>query len=292
MEGCSECTSPFSPQSCPEPLLTFSKLCFAMEGMTQCTSLYNMCAASSQYSNGTSPALYRYCPGYFTSSGSSNLPDAGLVFNLPTVNYAPSMLMYFHQRNNEYILWKAWEPLSTLAYTGSCIAVIFFGIVSVALRTLQSCVRLYFSSLEVDSETCSESDRTLPSSDCRKSQSIMVLGEGEEACTGSHMISVQMKQPTSNESDLDIKPLWFLCSLNTLSRNALLALILGLALTLDYLNMLVVMTYNIGLFVSVVMGYVIGSVAFMHLADQYAKVLRASRTKRRRDQATGTKLEV
>ena len=43
----------------------------------------------------------------------------------------------------------------------------------------------------------------------------------------------------------------------------------GLSITLDYFNMLVVMTFNIGLFVAVVCGYVLGNLLFSHVLDNY-----------------------
>lgn len=122
-------------------------------------------------------------------------------------------------------------------------------------------------------------------------------GEVEDACVGSHLVSIQIKDagphelaPSTTSSESDEHPdgsgvFWFLCSWRTFSQNLLLAFLLGLALTLDYFNMLVVMTYNVGLFVAVVMGYVIGSLMFMHVGERYAKRLRVMRARRRREAA-------
>jgi hypothetical protein len=39
---------------------------------------------------------------------------------------------------------------------------------------------------------------------------------------------------------------------------------------MDYFNMLVAMTFNIGLFVAVIGGYILGAIFFGHLAENYA----------------------
>jgi hypothetical protein len=49
------------------------------------------------------------------------------------------------------------------------------------------------------------------------------------------------------------------------TQNGIRALLSGVALTLDYFNMLIAMTFNIGLFVAVVGGYMLGTLLFSHL---------------------------
>ncbi len=51
----------------------------------------------------------------------------------------------------------------------------------------------------------------------------------------------------------------------------------GLSILLDYFNMLIAMTFNVGLFVAVVMGYVLGILAFTHLAENYTAWLKETR---------------
>jgi hypothetical protein len=51
----------------------------------------------------------------------------------------------------------------------------------------------------------------------------------------------------------------------------------GLSIMLDYFNMLVAMTFNIGLFVAVVGGYALGALLFSHMPENYSAMLKARR---------------
>uniref|UniRef100_A0A7S0NA32 Copper transport protein n=1 Tax=Chlamydomonas leiostraca TaxID=1034604 RepID=A0A7S0NA32_9CHLO len=64
--------------------------------------------------------------------------------------------------------------------------------------------------------------------------------------------------------------LWWLPRRQQIFHNFIKAVLVGISITLDYWNMLVAMTFNVGLFVAVVMGYVLGMALFSHIPDNFA----------------------
>lgn len=51
----------------------------------------------------------------------------------------------------------------------------------------------------------------------------------------------------------------------------------GVSLTLDYFNMLIAMTFNVGFFCAVIGGYLLGTLLFGHVVDNYGQILHQRR---------------
>ncbi len=51
----------------------------------------------------------------------------------------------------------------------------------------------------------------------------------------------------------------------------------GVSLTLDYFNMLIAMTFNVGFFCAVIGGYLLGTLLFGHVVDNYGHILHQRR---------------
>eukprot|EP00201_Polytomella_parva_P001355 CAMPEP_0175084460 /NCGR_PEP_ID=MMETSP0052_2-20121109/28073_1 /TAXON_ID=51329 ORGANISM="Polytomella parva, Strain SAG 63-3" /NCGR_SAMPLE_ID=MMETSP0052_2 /ASSEMBLY_ACC=CAM_ASM_000194 /LENGTH=225 /DNA_ID=CAMNT_0016356269 /DNA_START=72 /DNA_END=747 /DNA_ORIENTATION=- len=85
---------------------------------------------------------------------------------------------------------------------------------------------------------------------------------------------------TSNQTE-DLGPssgAWTFCDLFKISRiqvyeNCVKAVLMGMAMTLDYFNMLIAMTFNVGLFIAVIAGYVMASLMFGHVLENYSALL-------------------
>ncbi|MEW5300859.1 MAG: hypothetical protein WDW36_003758 [Sanguina aurantia] len=198
MDGCSMCTQ----LKCPDPLDTLSTICASMPDMRECAEYQSWCEA-------VGPDFKYYCD----SSG--------------TGRFLPSMLMYFHSRIEEVVLWRSWLPKTAGQYVGTFIAVLMFGIVSTAVRTLRACLVVHWTHRR----------NTL----------------------GSPVVS-SIYAFASNQQAMEA---------------GVKAALSGVSLTLDYFNMLVAMTYNIGLFIAVVLGYVLGALLMSHIPDNYASMLHA-----------------
>lgn len=59
------------------------------------------------------------------------------------------MLMYFHQRLKEIVLWREWIPQNNGEYAGTFIAIVMFGLTSVALKSWRSGLSMWWAHCEV-----------------------------------------------------------------------------------------------------------------------------------------------
>ncbi|KAL6749491.1 CTR type copper ion transporter [Haematococcus lacustris] len=195
MPQCEQCRQ----ASCPDPLAALAGMCIDMPTMSQCGVYASWCVAAN-----TDGSLGMYCKG-------AQPGDVGL----------PSMLMYFHERIRELVLWRTWVPNTQGQYAGTIICIMCFGVVSMGLKT-------WVTLLNMDWK-------------------VRWLATG---------------MPLSKH--------WLLPSKQQLGHACIKAVIMGVSITLDYFNMLIAMTFNVGMFCAVVLGYVLGVFFFSHIPDNWA----------------------
>ncbi|KAJ9511359.1 hypothetical protein QJQ45_029765 [Haematococcus lacustris] len=195
MPQCEQCRQ----ASCPDPLAALAGMCIDMPTMSQCGVYASWCVAAN-----TDGSLGVYCKG-------AQPGDVGL----------PSMLMYFHERIRELVLWRTWVPNTQGQYAGTIICIMCFGVVSMGLKT-------WVTLLNMDWKV-----RWLA-------------------------------------TDMPLSKHWLLPSKQQLGHACIKAVIMGVSITLDYFNMLIAMTFNVGMFCAVVLGYVLGVFFFSHIPDNWA----------------------
>lgn len=118
MPGCEACNFPASggyPQC--DLLSTYAKLCMSMPDMDQCATYKSMC---------------------------QNTPSFPLCMTSSSTPAAPSMIMYFHQGFNEYILFKNWVPSDANQYVGAWFAIFFAAVVYQGLSVTRSNCEAYW----------------------------------------------------------------------------------------------------------------------------------------------------
>jgi len=156
------------------------------------------------------------------------------------------MMMWFETGKETVILFESWSTTTTTQYALSCIAIMFFGIAHHLTITL----------------------RALHNANTRIARRLLgkVKGGLLENRAGA---SVQEDAGGACEHCAEVEevPPFLFCMPADLYRapyvaEALDALFYGIALTLAYFNMLIAMTYNVGLFISVVVGEMIGHFIF------------------------------
>ncbi|GIL46462.1 hypothetical protein Vafri_3456 [Volvox africanus] len=123
MVQCQTCTK----LTCNDYIGAMSSMCTEMPYMTNCDVYATWCKASMAWvdESGGSGDLGHYCTGagaYGSGSSSSDIP---------------SMLMFFHQRTREILLFRTWLPKTTGQAVGSFVAIAAMSFASVALRTAQ-----------------------------------------------------------------------------------------------------------------------------------------------------------
>lgn len=148
--------------------------------------------------------------------------------------FPPSMLMYFHTGIRDYILFKEWVPSTTMEYIGSLIAVFLFA--------------LFYEAFQV------------------------YIAYQEQLLQGIPIPSPIVKRTdefgVSNSDSLSL-PTWYkhIAGLSTGLKGFQTALLTSLIRLISaswaLLLMLIVMSYNVGMFVAVVSGYFVGSLLFV-----------------------------
>ncbi|KXZ49236.1 hypothetical protein GPECTOR_22g828 [Gonium pectorale] len=201
MAACSSCSS----SDCPDPLASLAGICHEMPNMAVCADFWAFCNAAG-------------------------VQDVAAWCAEDDSKYLPSMLMYFHQRTQELLLWKEWRPRTQGQYAGSVIAIVAVGVVATGLKTLKGALGLHWNH-----------QRALLGAAAPSVTSIWLPRRGQ---TGELLIK---------------------------------AAITGVSLTLDYFNMLIAMTFNIGFFCAVIVGYLLGSLLFSHVLENYGAILHQRR---------------
>lgn len=90
MAGCAGC----SRSDCDDPLASYASICQEMPSMAVCGAFWAWCDAA--------PGLDKWC-------------------TYDRARYLPSMLMYFHQRVEEMVLWKEWRPTNNGGWVGEAV---------------------------------------------------------------------------------------------------------------------------------------------------------------------------
>jgi hypothetical protein len=252
MKECAECR-----ESCPDPLLAYSSICVEMK-MDGCEAWAKMCDSNP-------PGLEAFC-GKEDEAACSGM-----------------MQMYFHNGFEDYILFKSWVPCTQGRYLGSCLGVVLLGVFVAFLKAVRVRLEYRFQRARHARESRdrrmalegngSSGDGDQPAG--RGGGLAEVAGEGatssaplrargrardSPAATPLLMISSQVAHAESEGFFDGILPSDGL----QLQQNLVRGIMAGLTLALDYMLMLVAMTFNIGLFLAVCLGVVVGTVLFGH----------------------------
>lgn len=233
MEGCGNCPrlNERSTYSDCDLLEVYSNLCAAMPGMSQCGAWISLCSSSpvkgtSLCNDGSNPATQ-----------------------------IPSMIMYFHTGLVEYILFKSWVPRNMWQYWLSMFALFLLAIVFEIFQALHVILDMYLAN----------------SSKAQKSRSSATQAASTTTDTVSPTHSSSQISDTSqnhtNTSNFGTFPLINSQQQRKLqskkstnwNRIILKGILRMVHATFAYALMLVTMTYNVGLFFSVIVGLGVGN---------------------------------
>lgn len=230
MVGCQNCTS---PSQCPHPMNTLSQVCLEMPGMSGCDAFYNFCHA-------TDNTFKQLC---------GEGPPQGL----------PPMKMWLHASIRDILLIKSWVPENGGAYAASCIAVIAAAVLVQALKAWRVMLEVRWVQRR-QAECCS------PSCNAKAVDGAMA-GHSMSAPLGSDS---DLEAPVSGLSQrASTKRLpQFVPHKDQWSRNAVRAVFTGIIVFFDYMLMLIVMSFNIGIILSAVAGFALGALLFGHMGER------------------------
>lgn len=168
-------------------------------------------------------------PFYSMCSGQAQQDLPELCGNSTNSQSIPPMTMWYHQRVEEVILWKEWVPRSTAAYIASWFAIFVMAVAVQALKAMRTVVEYQWVRKQRESLLCH-------------------CGEPEPELPKLHGVERYMTRDQA-------------------FRNLVRTLFTGLMVVLEYWLMLVVMLFNVGLFVAVVTGYMVGAMLFGHVGE-------------------------
>lgn len=244
MDACQQCTQSSNGWSCSSPLVTVSSICQSM-WMNGCSNWQSMCQALENDGSGNYKAL--------CGSGGAG---------------APEMLMYFHTGFNDYVLFKGWVPRSEVYYAMTWLFVLGVGIINQFGKIWRSSLEGRWGD-DIRKRTM-RGPAVLASNmeGARGYSSASSLGrppaKGQRRADGTWEIKPANKttRSPSDESALlgvNVKADCTMCGYKIFcGRNSARACTTTMIVGIDYLLMLIAMTFNVGLFIAVILGYGLG----------------------------------
>ena len=192
------------------------------------------------------------CTGYSAMCSSA----AGATFTSLCTDASgsslPPMRMYMHTAWTEVILFKGWVPTNKGEYIASCLAMIAGAILVQFLKSLR---------LRVEARWAAEMRTSCAAPEAAPGKQL-VVDEGCPGCAGP-------PPPPGLWSG------WVATSWPQARRNAVRSAFTGIVVFLDYMLMLVVMTFNVGLIVSTTLGFMLGARLFGHIGEAGGRAVAA-----------------
>eukprot|EP00475_Leptophrys_vorax_P002871 TRINITY_DN1162_c0_g2_i1.p1 TRINITY_DN1162_c0_g2~~TRINITY_DN1162_c0_g2_i1.p1 ORF type:complete len:725 (+),score=128.48 TRINITY_DN1162_c0_g2_i1:60-2234(+) len=151
-----------------------------------------------------------------------------------SINSDPIMRMYFHQSYADFVLFRSWVPRNWWQYTLTWFAIVLMGVLVLFLKIC----RHHYDEMQKQKEEAEDAVENAPLLEKNIPLARKVV----------HPKFVHAIMPGKKQ----------------LKQNAIRAVFAFGIVTLDFLLMLVAMTFNVGLFFAVVTGYAIGTLLFGH----------------------------
>lgn len=240
MTGCENCTS---VTQCPNPMGTLSEVCLGMSGMAGCNSFYSMCTMIG--------STFQSLCGYESSS-----------------EYLPPMKMWLHSSITDILLIKQWVPRNGGEYAASCLAVIAAAILVQAFKAMRVSLEAQWALKNRNRSTsCCP-----PGAACDQAQP----RHGKDSLSEQGLAGPSGRYSSYSSSEVErmgckstlMSMFSFgLPAREQMGRNAIRAGFTAVVVFLDYMLMLIVMSFNIGIILSAVGGFTIGAFLFGHSGE-------------------------
>lgn len=239
MPGCDTCTA----RSCPHPAEVLSQVCLGMPGMAQCAQFVRMCSGA-----GAADTFTALCGG----------GDTGAL---------PPMKMWMHAGMHDILLFKEWVPSNGGEYAGYCIMCIVGAVFVQWLKAMR--VRMEAQWAAEQRVACCD---TVPCGTAKPVSPSPSPSPGSSAASTGSDVDVPALPSRRRRGDLRARlgDEWgfLLPSQAQAFRNALRSGFTFVVVFLDYMLMLLVMSFNIGIIFSTVGGFALGALLFGHWGER------------------------
>jgi len=275
MVGCETCTT---AAKCPNPFDTLSQLCLGMPSMADCKQFFSMCSVVS--SDGDS--LNGLCAADMNSD-----------------NYLPPMRMWLHTGITDIVLIKEWVPTDGGYYFGTLVACFAAAVLCQYLKAAKIEQEIIWASrrpiLPCRNMACGSNVESLDIDDMDKAaktppaccgggaggpselpgssaDNAVSSPSSSSGSRGAQSEDVQTRKPNLLSTTFHVLFSWCAFSKPQFKRNAIRSMFTGIIVFLDYLLMLIVMTFNIGIILAVVFGFMVGTLLFGHTGEKAGSI--------------------
>ncbi|KAL4421473.1 hypothetical protein ABPG75_010764 [Micractinium tetrahymenae] len=265
VSGCQQCAAGLA--DCRDPLAVMSRLCSSSASsasLPQCAMLAAMCAEAGA----TFPSL---CSGSAAAAASG----AGAAAEAEPAVPAEAK-MYLHASMSAMILFQSWVPTSGGAYVASCLAIMAL---AVAVQALKACnLRLEARWAANRAAAAAAGHAAAGALGCGSPAFARSSMDGKVDRRSSHVQAPMLSRSSlgrlvpsagspRHQQRQARQPY---VTRQELARNAARSAFTGAVVWLDYMLMLTVMTFNLGLIISATLGFMLGALAFGHWGERAA----------------------
>jgi hypothetical protein len=248
MVGCEKCTA---ISNCPHPLDTLSEICLGMPYMAGCDKFFSMCKATGD--------------------------DFGLLCGTSDdYQGLPPMRMWLHTGIRDIVLIKEWVPTDGGYYFGTLVACFFAAVFVQWLKGWKIQQEITWASrrplLPCRNAACGSS---IPHVDEKGAEPECCGGSsssGGAEPSGSALPRRRARASQVTRSAFQSAFGWCIFTKSQFKRNIVRSLFSGIIVFMDYMLMLIVMTFNIGIILAVVLGFAVGSLLFGHVGERAGSI--------------------
>lgn len=290
MVGCEDCTS---AAKCPHPFDTLSQICLGMPSMEGCQQFYSMCSVVSsdgESLNGlckadTSSSDYLPPMRMWLHTGITDIvlikewvpTDGGYYFGTLVACFAAAVVCQYLKaaKIEQEIVWASKRPVlpcRNMACGSNIDALDADGMDKAMHQKGPTCCGGGACGSRGPDNLPESSGAIGPSNLPEPAQSPTAASSSSSGSRSARQTDVPSGKTSFLTATFRTLFAWCAFSKPQFKRNIIRSLFTGIIVFLDYMLMLIVMTFNIGIILAVVFGFMIGTLLFGHTGEKAGSI--------------------